>query len=182
VLIGPSGGRAGGDLRPAAPEARRGGGGGRGAARGPEASEQRHPGDFAGERLAPFKVPRKVVILDEIPKGCDRQAAAHRLAEKLGRARRWRRCDLHFFSAPARSAATWARSWLARRGRCQPRRAGAASGGDAGQRPDPDRGGRSEHGAGHGLRGSRRSWAAGLCDRHAEGAFGAAGGGAPCSR
>ncbi len=34
--------------------------------------------DFVAMRLADFKVPRRVVILDEIPKRRDRQAAAHR--------------------------------------------------------------------------------------------------------
>lgn len=40
--------------------------------------------DFAGERLAAFKVPRKVVILDEIPKGATGKLQRIGLAEKLG--------------------------------------------------------------------------------------------------
>jgi acyl-CoA synthetase (AMP-forming)/AMP-acid ligase II len=39
---------------------------------------------FAGERLAAFKVPRKVVILDEIPEGRDGQASAHRPRGEAG--------------------------------------------------------------------------------------------------
>ncbi|MEM8536767.1 MAG: acyl--CoA ligase [Pseudomonadota bacterium] len=40
--------------------------------------------DFAAERLADFKVPRKVVILDEIPKGATGKLQRIGLAEKLG--------------------------------------------------------------------------------------------------
>ena len=40
--------------------------------------------DFAGERLAAFKVPRKVLILDEIPKGATGKLQRIGLAEKLG--------------------------------------------------------------------------------------------------
>ena len=40
--------------------------------------------DFASERLADFKVPRKVVILDEIPKGATGKVHRIGLAEKLG--------------------------------------------------------------------------------------------------
>ena len=40
--------------------------------------------DFASERLADFKVPRKVVILDEIPKGATGKLQRIGLAEKLG--------------------------------------------------------------------------------------------------
>jgi len=39
---------------------------------------------FASERLAGFKVPRKVVILDEIPKGATGKLQRIGLAEKLG--------------------------------------------------------------------------------------------------
>ena len=39
---------------------------------------------FAGERLAGFKVPRKVVILEEIPKGATGKLQRIGLAEKLG--------------------------------------------------------------------------------------------------
>jgi acyl-CoA synthetase (AMP-forming)/AMP-acid ligase II len=40
--------------------------------------------DFAAERLAPFKVPRKVLFLDEIPKGATGKPQRIGLAEKLG--------------------------------------------------------------------------------------------------
>ena len=40
--------------------------------------------EFARERLAPFKVPRKIVILDEIPKGANGKLQRIGLAEKLG--------------------------------------------------------------------------------------------------
>ena len=40
--------------------------------------------DFAAERLAPFKVPRKVVFLTEIPKGATGKLQRIGLAEKLG--------------------------------------------------------------------------------------------------
>ncbi|NNE52971.1 MAG: AMP-binding protein [Sulfitobacter sp.] len=40
--------------------------------------------DFAGERLAGFKVPRRVVILEEIPKGATGKLQRIGLAEKLG--------------------------------------------------------------------------------------------------
>jgi acyl-CoA synthetase (AMP-forming)/AMP-acid ligase II len=40
--------------------------------------------DFAAQRLADFKVPRKVVILDEIPKGATGKLQRIGLAEKLG--------------------------------------------------------------------------------------------------
>jgi acyl-CoA synthetase (AMP-forming)/AMP-acid ligase II len=50
---------------------------------GEEASE-RDIRDFAAEHLAPFKVPRKVVLLDEIPKGATGKLQRIGLAEKLG--------------------------------------------------------------------------------------------------
>jgi acyl-CoA synthetase (AMP-forming)/AMP-acid ligase II len=40
--------------------------------------------DFAAGRLAEFKVPRHVVILDEIPKGATGKLQRIGLAEKLG--------------------------------------------------------------------------------------------------
>ncbi|WP_299627741.1 acyl--CoA ligase [uncultured Tateyamaria sp.] len=40
--------------------------------------------DFAAERLAAFKVPRKIVIMDEIPKGATGKMQRIGLAEKLG--------------------------------------------------------------------------------------------------
>lgn len=50
---------------------------------GAEATE-RDIRDFAAERLADFKVPRKVVILEEIPKGATGKLQRIGLAEKLG--------------------------------------------------------------------------------------------------
>lgn len=50
---------------------------------GEEASES-DIRDFAGEHLAPFKVPRKIVLLDEIPKGATGKLQRIGLAEKLG--------------------------------------------------------------------------------------------------
>ncbi|ETX16687.1 AMP-dependent synthetase [Roseivivax halodurans JCM 10272] len=50
---------------------------------GAEATE-REIRDFAAERLAAFKVPRKVLILDEIPKGATGKLQRIGLAEKLG--------------------------------------------------------------------------------------------------
>jgi acyl-CoA synthetase (AMP-forming)/AMP-acid ligase II len=40
--------------------------------------------DFAGQHLATFKVPRKIIILDEIPKGATGKLQRIGLAEKLG--------------------------------------------------------------------------------------------------
>jgi acyl-CoA synthetase (AMP-forming)/AMP-acid ligase II len=40
--------------------------------------------DFAGQRLAPFKVPRTVIFLDEIPKGATGKLQRIGLAQKLG--------------------------------------------------------------------------------------------------
>lgn len=40
--------------------------------------------DFASARMADFKVPRKVIILDEIPKGATGKMQRIGLAEKLG--------------------------------------------------------------------------------------------------
>jgi acyl-CoA synthetase (AMP-forming)/AMP-acid ligase II len=40
--------------------------------------------DFAAGRLADFKVPRKLVFLDEIPKGATGKLQRIGLAEKLG--------------------------------------------------------------------------------------------------
>ncbi|MCH2077301.1 MAG: AMP-binding protein [Rhodobacteraceae bacterium] len=50
---------------------------------GKEASD-RDIRDFASERLAAFKVPRKILILDEIPKGATGKLQRIGLAEKLG--------------------------------------------------------------------------------------------------
>jgi acyl-CoA synthetase (AMP-forming)/AMP-acid ligase II len=49
-----------------------------------ETADERAIRDFAAERLADFKVPRKVVILDEIPKGATGKLQRIGLAEKLG--------------------------------------------------------------------------------------------------
>jgi acyl-CoA synthetase (AMP-forming)/AMP-acid ligase II len=40
--------------------------------------------DFAGERLANYKVPRKIIMLDEIPKGATGKLQRIGLAQKLG--------------------------------------------------------------------------------------------------
>lgn len=40
--------------------------------------------DFAGDRLASFKVPRKIIVLDEIPKGATGKLQRIGLAQKLG--------------------------------------------------------------------------------------------------
>jgi acyl-CoA synthetase (AMP-forming)/AMP-acid ligase II len=40
--------------------------------------------DFASQRLADFKVPRKIVLLDEIPKGATGKLQRIGLAQKLG--------------------------------------------------------------------------------------------------
>jgi len=50
---------------------------------GSEATE-RDIRDFAASRMADFKVPRKVVIMDEIPKGATGKMQRIGLAEKLG--------------------------------------------------------------------------------------------------
>jgi len=47
-------------------------------------TDERAIRDFAGTRLADFKVPRKVVILDEIPKGATGKMQRIGLAKKLG--------------------------------------------------------------------------------------------------
>ena len=49
--------------------------------RSPTARELR---EFAAERLAPFKVPRTVVVVDEIPKGATGKLRRIGLAERLG--------------------------------------------------------------------------------------------------
>ena len=50
---------------------------------GQEASE-REIRDFCAARLADFKVPRKLVFLEEIPKGATGKLQRIGLAEKLG--------------------------------------------------------------------------------------------------
>jgi len=50
---------------------------------GAEATE-RELRDFAGEHLAPFKVPRKWVFVDEVPKGATGKLQRIGLHEKLG--------------------------------------------------------------------------------------------------
>ncbi len=49
-----------------------------------QAAEEREIRDFCAARLADFKVPRRVVILDEIPKGATGKLQRIGLAEKLG--------------------------------------------------------------------------------------------------
>jgi acyl-coenzyme A synthetase/AMP-(fatty) acid ligase len=40
--------------------------------------------EFAGKRLAPFKVPRTILFLEEIPKGATGKLQRIGLAQKLG--------------------------------------------------------------------------------------------------
>ena len=47
-------------------------------------SDERAIRKFVGERLADFKTPRRVVIIDEIPKGPSGKPQRIGLAEKLG--------------------------------------------------------------------------------------------------
>jgi len=49
-----------------------------------EQADERSIRDFAADRMADFKVPRKVVILDEIPKGATGKMQRIGMAEKLG--------------------------------------------------------------------------------------------------
>jgi acyl-CoA synthetase (AMP-forming)/AMP-acid ligase II len=49
-----------------------------------EATSEREIREFAAERLADFKVPRRIVFLDEIPKGATGKLQRIGLAEKLG--------------------------------------------------------------------------------------------------
>ena len=49
-----------------------------------ESAEDREIREFARERLAGFKVPRKILVLDEIPKGATGKLQRIGLAEKLG--------------------------------------------------------------------------------------------------
>jgi oxalate---CoA ligase len=49
-----------------------------------EAAEERDIRDFAATRLADFKVPRKILFMDEIPKGATGKLQRIGLAEKLG--------------------------------------------------------------------------------------------------
>ena len=49
-----------------------------------EETTERDIRDFAASRMADFKVPRKVVILEEIPKGATGKMQRIGMAEKLG--------------------------------------------------------------------------------------------------
>ena len=49
-----------------------------------ETTTEKEIREFAGQRLADFKVPRKVIFLDEIPKGPTGKLQPIGLAEKLG--------------------------------------------------------------------------------------------------
>ena len=49
-----------------------------------QSATDREISDFASQRLAPFKVPRKILILEEIPKGATGKLQRIGLAEKLG--------------------------------------------------------------------------------------------------
>jgi acyl-CoA synthetase (AMP-forming)/AMP-acid ligase II len=65
-------------------EARRGGGGGGRAARGPDRDRARHPRFRRQAAGGDFKVPRKVLILDEIPKGATGKLQRIGLAGEAG--------------------------------------------------------------------------------------------------
>ena len=67
---------------------------------GQEASE-RDIRDFAATRMADFKVPRKVVILDEIPKGATGKMQRIGMAEKLGLVKRQDMMKICVFGAGA---------------------------------------------------------------------------------
>ena len=84
VLMDHPGGRPGRDLRHAARQARRGGRRRRRAARGHQRRPSARSATSRATRLADFKVPRKVVILDEIPKGATGKLQRIGLAAKLG--------------------------------------------------------------------------------------------------
>jgi acyl-CoA synthetase (AMP-forming)/AMP-acid ligase II len=49
-----------------------------------ESADERALRDFAAKRLADFKVPRTVIVLDEIPKGATGKLQRIGMAEKLG--------------------------------------------------------------------------------------------------
>ncbi|MGB7180993.1 MAG: AMP-binding protein, partial [Burkholderiaceae bacterium] len=49
-----------------------------------QSADEKSIREFASERLADFKVPRKIVIMDEIPKGATGKMQRIGLAEKLG--------------------------------------------------------------------------------------------------
>ena len=80
---GPSGGAAGRDLRLAAPDARGRGRFGRRPAR-ERAPHGARVARFREGPLAEFKVPRKVVFVEEIPKGATGKLQPIELADKLG--------------------------------------------------------------------------------------------------
>ncbi len=128
--------------------------------------------DFCGERLAPFKVPRKIRLPEGNPEGRHRQAAAHRPGGEAGADRR-EGCDFRRRShrrLPRRPAGQG-------RGRRDVHRARAASGGDAGQRRHVALGRRQHHRASALRRFGRGSRRARLRGGDPEGAR-AAGGGA----
>ena len=85
--------------------------------------------DFAAERLAAFKVPRKIVFLDEIPKGATGKLQRIGLAEKLGLTG----VKVAIFGAGAIGGAARREAGASRRRR-HLHRARPASGGDAGER------------------------------------------------
>ena len=49
-----------------------------------EAASEKELGSFAKQRLARFKVPRKIIVVDEIPKGATGKLQRIGLHEKLG--------------------------------------------------------------------------------------------------
>ena len=83
VLAAPPGGRAGRDIRAAARASRRGRRC-RSRARRGRVRQRAELQIFAGESLAPFKVPRRIVTVDEIPKGATGKLQRIGLAQALG--------------------------------------------------------------------------------------------------
>ena len=99
-------------------------------------ASERELQDFANARLAAFKVPKRIVILDGNSQGRHRQAAAHRAGAEAG-ARMTKIC---VFGAGAIGGYVGARLAHEGRGRCLARRARRPSRGDEGQWPDPEAG------------------------------------------
>ena len=84
VLLGSPRRPAGRGLCDATSETGRGGGRSRGSAREGQTATEREIRDFCASRMADFKVPRRVIILDDIPKGATGKLQRIGLAEKLG--------------------------------------------------------------------------------------------------
>ena len=81
---GSSGRAAGGGVRDAARQARRGSRPPRSCCATAAAADEKELRDFCSQRLAAFKVPRKIVFLEQIPLGATGKLQRIGLAEKLG--------------------------------------------------------------------------------------------------